>query len=233
MRSCIQLPYGLGYLRAALKQPPPKTLVVSTKNPTIHRSPTPETRSAEVVQPRKSAAPSMRRSSGVSKTRAPARTKSPEAKRKKHGVSGRANEVAHLTKATLATPLLRDLASNEREAFWIEIPVAVSIPTGDGSTSPVIDGRVDLIYRLPDGSLGIADFKTDRTFNRSIAEMAEPYEPQLGAYAYAVQKATGIEVTEASILFSRLAADKLGDGEYRLPNVQSAIELALKLASNR
>ena len=151
----------------------------------------------------------------------------------KHGVSDHANEVAHLTKVTLAMPLLRDFASKRREDFWVETPVAVSIPTEDGSTSSVIEGRVDLIYRLADGSLGISDFKTDRTFNRSIAEMAEPYIPQLGAYAYAVQKATGMAVTEASILFSRLAADKPGDGEYRLPNVQSAIELALKLASDQ
>ena len=63
--------------------------------------------------------------------------------------------------------------------------------------------------------------------------MSEPYIPQLGAYAYAVQKATGIPVTEASILFSRLAADNQGEGEYRLPDVQSAIELALKLASTQ
>ncbi|MYA60896.1 MAG: PD-(D/E)XK nuclease family protein [Chloroflexi bacterium] len=150
----------------------------------------------------------------------------------KHGVVGNAEEVARLTLASLRSPLLQNAASLKPKDIWIETPVAVPISVTDGS-SKTIEGRVDLIYRKPEGTLGIADFKTDRTFNRSIAEMAEPYEPQLGAYAYAVQKATGIEVTEASILFSRLAADKLGDGEYRLPNVQSAIELALKLASNR
>ena len=85
----------------------------------------------------------------------------------------------------------------------------------------------------PDGTLGIADFKTDRSFNRPINEMAEPYIAQMGAYAYAVQMATGFAVTEASILFSRLAADEPGNGEYRLPDVQAAIELALKLASSQ
>ena len=150
----------------------------------------------------------------------------------KHGVSERAGEVRRLTKATLAMPLLRICASKERGDIWIETPVAASMPTENGS-DPVIEGRVDLIYRKPDGTLGIADFKTDRSFNRPINEMAEPYIAQMGAYAYAVQMATGFAVTEASILFSRLAADEPGNGEYRLPDVQAAIELALKLASSQ
>ena len=150
----------------------------------------------------------------------------------KHGVPDRAEEVATLTKRTLAMPLLRAAAKMKSEDIWVETPVAVLLPTATGSTS-VLEGVVDLIYRLPDGSLGIADFKTDQSRDRTIEEMAAPYEPQLGAYAFAVQKATGIEVSEASILFSRLAADKPGDGEYRLPNVQASIELALKLASKQ
>ncbi len=150
----------------------------------------------------------------------------------RHGVTDRVGEVARLTAATLQMPLLRDAALLRRENVWIETPVAVAIPTADGSTKTV-EGRVDLIYRKSDGTLGIADFKTDRIFNRSITEMADAYIAQLGAYAYTVQKATGIPVSEASILFSRLAADKRGEGEYRLPNVQAAIELALKLASNQ
>ena len=150
-----------------------------------------------------------------------------------HSVSDRTDEVALLTKATLATPLLREFALKKREDFWVETPVAVPIPTENGSTSSVIEGRVDLIYRLSDGSLGIADFKTDQTRYRTIDEMAEPYVPQLGAYAYAVEKATGTPVTEATLLFSRLAADQNGTGEYRLPDVRSAIELALKLASGQ
>ncbi len=149
-----------------------------------------------------------------------------------HGVAENADEIARLAAATLRMPLLGNVASLDRDNLWIETPVAVPIRTQNGAFR-TLEGRVDLIYLNSDGTLGIADFKTDRTFNRSITEMAEPYIPQLGAYAYAVESATGIPVTEASILFSRLAADKPGDGEYRLPNVQSAIELALKLASNQ
>ena len=150
----------------------------------------------------------------------------------KHRVADNVDEIARLTLASLRSRLLQSALSLDPADVWIETPVAVRIGTTNGSAQTV-EGRVDLIYRRTDGTLGVADFKTDRTFNRSIDEMAEPYIPQLGAYAYAVQQATGIEVSEASILFSRLAADKAGDGEYRLPNVQSAIELALKLASNR
>ena len=150
----------------------------------------------------------------------------------KHGVADRVDEVIRLTTATLDMPLLRLAAMMARDDVWVETPVAVPLPTGNGS-SKVMEGRVDLIYRLGDGSLGIADFKTDRSFDRSIDEMAEPYIPQLGAYAYAVQKATGIPVSEASLLFSRLAADNHGDGEYKLKDVESAIQLALELAANQ
>ena len=150
----------------------------------------------------------------------------------KHGVTENVDEIIRLTVATLNMPLVKRVAAMSREDIWVETPVAVQMFTGD-SSAKVIEGRVDLIYRRADGALGIADFKTDRSFNRSITEMSEPYIPQLGAYAYAVQKATGIPVTEASILFSRLAADNQGEGEYRLPDVQSAIELALKLASTQ
>ena len=150
----------------------------------------------------------------------------------KHGVTENVEEIERLTTATLETPLLKHAASLNRENIWIETPVAVPINTTEGTTK-TIEGRVDLIYRRESGTLGIADFKTDRTFNRSISEMAGPYIPQLGAYAYAVQKATGIPVTEASILFSRIAADRPDEGQYQLPDVQSAIELALKLASTQ
>ena len=148
----------------------------------------------------------------------------------KHGVSENSEEVARLTRATLETPLLVHAESLDREDIWIETPVAVPFETANNAKK-TLEGRVDLIYRRPDGTLGIADFKTDRTFNRSISEMATPYIPQLGAYAYAVQKATGIPVTEASILFSRIAVDRPGAGQFQLPDVESAIELALKLAS--
>ena len=149
-----------------------------------------------------------------------------------HGVVEETDEIERLTSATLQMSVLQFAASLPHQDVWIESSVAVPITASQGETK-TIEGRVDLIYRRADGALGIADFKTDRSFNRSITEMSEPYIPQLGAYAYAVQKATGIPVTEASILFSRLAADNQGEGEYRLPDVQSAIELALKLASTQ
>ena len=148
----------------------------------------------------------------------------------KHAVSQHADEIARLTYATLSTPLLRRVMKTHLDDIWIETPVAAPIPTSNESTI-VIEGRADLIYRLSDGTLGIADFKTDRTFDRSIHDMAEPYIPQLGAYAYAVQETTGIPVTEASIIFSRIAADNQDEGEYRILDIQSAIELSLKLAS--
>ncbi|MXZ03419.1 MAG: hypothetical protein F4Y88_07030 [Chloroflexi bacterium] len=151
---------------------------------------------------------------------------------KKHRVADNVDEIARLTSASLRSRLLQDALSLNPADVWVETPVAVPIGTTDGSTK-TIEGRVDLIYRKSHETLGIADFKTDRSFNRPINEMAEPYIAQMGAYAYAVQMATGFAVTEASILFSRLAADEPGNGEYRLPDVRAAIELALKLASSQ
>jgi len=153
------------------------------------------------------------------------------AEAERHGVKEETNEVIRLTRATLRTPLLKRLAELGGEDVWVETPVAVSIPTADGS-STVLEGRVDLIYRIDDERLGIADFKTDRMRQRSIDEMAEPYIPQLGAYAYAVQKSTGLRVAEAGLIFSRLSLDSPGAGEFMLDDVAAAIQMALKLASN-
>ncbi len=150
----------------------------------------------------------------------------------RHGVSNRMDEVVALTRATIQTPFLRRIWQMRRDDVWIETPVAARMSIANGQ-STVIEGRADLIYRLDDGTLGVADFKTDSVRGRTIDEMASPYVPQLGAYGYAVQQTTGLAVSEMSLIFSRLAADPKYKGEYRVDDVNAAIELALELAANR
>ena len=148
----------------------------------------------------------------------------------KNGIPELRDEVAELTRATFDTPLLQRVRNISRDEVWIESTVAAPAPSTNGK---VLEGRVDLIYRLDDGTLGVADIKTDRRFNRSISEMAEPYTPQLGAYAYAVEKAMGITVSKASILFSRLALDDPQCAEYQLTDVRGAITQALELVASQ
>ncbi len=149
-----------------------------------------------------------------------------------HGVSEDAGEVMKLTMATLRTPLLRKVISSAPEDIWIETPVAVPLPSVNG-TSKIIEGRVDLIYRLDDGTLGIVDFKTDRSFNRSLDEMGDSYALQLGAYAYAVARATGETVSKAGLLFSRLALEHPEHAEYWVPDLATAVDRALQLADDQ
>ncbi len=155
-----------------------------------------------------------------------------EIEAEKNGIPEHRNEIADLTRATFNTPLLQRVLGMPRDAIWIESMVAVPAP-GTGRQSKVIEGRVDLIYRLDDGTVGIADLKTDRIFDRSIADMAEPYIPQMGAYAYAVEKAMGVQVSRASILFSRLALDAPQKAEYQIDDVQSSIAQALGLVASQ
>ena len=57
-------------------------------------------------------------------------------------------------------------------------------------------GYVDAVFATAEGSLALVDFKTD-TLITSPAELAMRYQPQMSAYVAALQKATGLQVTEA------------------------------------
>ena len=148
-----------------------------------------------------------------------------------HNIPEFADEIANLTRATLQMPLVKSVTSKADGGYWLESQIVALIDCDNGS-SQVIEGRIDLIYQLPDGTLGIADFKTDREFDRTIDEMAEPYVAQLGAYAYAVQKTTGLRVSEAYIFFSRLSLSDPKSGEFRIDDIDAAIDLALELVAH-
>ena len=125
------------------------------------------------------------------------------------------DEVRELAEATLESPVVRRAAS----APWKDREVYVS---ADLDGVGVLDGIIDLIFEDCSGALVVVDFKTDRVPETgSLEAAATPYVPQLGAYAEAVRRATGRDVSEAWLVFSRRARAGL-DAEYRIPDVADA-----------
>ncbi|MCQ1957001.1 UvrD-helicase domain-containing protein [Arthrobacter sp. zg-Y826] len=81
----------------------------------------------------------------------------------------------------------------ERE-HWLELPIMVP------EAGHTMEGIIDLMYREDDGSLVVADFKTDISVNE---EQLAAYWRQLGTYAKMIGRITGEEVTELVLIFCR------------------------------
>lgn len=77
---------------------------------------------------------------------------------------------------------------------WLELPVMV--PEGDRT----VEGIIDLMYREDDGSLVIADFKTDVSVG---PDQLAAYWRQLGTYARMISRITGEAVSELVLIFCR------------------------------
>jgi ATP-dependent helicase/nuclease subunit A len=84
---------------------------------------------------------------------------------------------------------------------WLELPV---VTPNNGMT---LEGIIDLMYREDDGTLVIADFKTDI---RVTQETLAAYWRQLSTYAGMVERITGQKVSELVLIFCRT-----GDAEIR------------------
>ncbi|MCH8818552.1 MAG: UvrD-helicase domain-containing protein [Chloroflexi bacterium] len=145
-----------------------------------------------------------------------------------HDVASYEHEVLKLAEATLKAPVLLRAADAYRKGrAWRESYVSAAV----GSAGVVVEGYVDLMFEEENGSLVIVDYKTDRT-----DATAERYEAQLGAYVAAVRKATGREVSEAVLVFSRRAAEALKSGsdletaQHTVPDLDAAVDRAIRLA---
>jgi ATP-dependent helicase/nuclease subunit A len=77
---------------------------------------------------------------------------------------------------------------------WLELPIVTSM---DGVT---LEGVIDLMYRDEDGTLVVADFKTDVTVTQ---ETLAAYWRQLSTYAGMVERITGQTVSELVLIFCR------------------------------
>jgi len=106
------------------------------------------------------------------------------------GVTGREADIARLARAALAAPSVREALGCPR---WRETYVAA--PVGDRT----LEGYIDLLYRTEDG-LVVVDYKTASSTADLDRRMAT-YRAQGGAYALAVELATGEPVARVVFVF--------------------------------
>ena len=107
------------------------------------------------------------------------------------GIPHRWEEVARLARVAVDSAVVRRATKSR---YWREAPVA--IPVADG----VLEGFIDLMFE-EHGGLVLVDYKTDSVDEEGVDAAMARYRMQGGAYALAVQRATGRTVTEVVFLF--------------------------------
>jgi ATP-dependent helicase/nuclease subunit A len=139
------------------------------------------------------------------------------------GVLGREDDIARLARAALSAACVREATTAER---WRETYVATPLDGSGAATgaSPMLEGYIDLLYRSDDG-LVIVDYKTASPSADLDRRMAD-YRAQGGAYALAVEQATGEPVSRVVFVF--LTADgaverDLADLERAKQDVRDAV----------
>ncbi len=122
-----------------------------------------------------------------------------------------------LSKAILKTDTVKRASSLR---FWTESSVSAHI-TSKQHLSPIyISGTIDLVIENQDKTLTVVDYKTDALRGFDIATKAEHYELQIGAYAYALKVSTGLEVSQAILIFGE-AALQSRPCEYKIENLEA------------
>lgn len=107
------------------------------------------------------------------------------------GVAMREAEVESLATAALTSPTVREAVTCDR---WRETYVATTI--GDRT----IEGYIDLLYRRPDGSLVVVDYKTAGSLE-DLDRRVLHYRGQGATYALMVEAATGQSVADVVFVF--------------------------------
>jgi ATP-dependent helicase/nuclease subunit A len=109
------------------------------------------------------------------------------------GVPQREAEIVKLAHTALDSDTVRRAVASGR--WWREVPVGA--PVGE----TVLEGFIDLLFE-EEGELVVVDYKTDSLeTEEEIAAKSGHYRIQAGAYALALQQATGRSVKEAILLF--------------------------------
>ncbi|NCV02688.1 MAG: hypothetical protein EBV53_16095, partial [Proteobacteria bacterium] len=112
-------------------------------------------------------------------------------------VKGDASRIITLVQNAARSPFVTNAITSGR--LWRELPLGASV---DGV---VISGVIDLLHEAPDGTLAIADFKTDVVGDEMEARAtAGAYEAPGGAYALALEAVTGRPVSSVSFIFAHL-----------------------------
>lgn len=94
-------------------------------------------------------------------------------------------------RAALESVPVRRAAAREH---WLELPVMVP------EAGRTVEGIIDLMYREYDGTLVVADFKTDVSVGQ---DQLAAYWRQLGTYATMISRITGEAVNELVLIFCR------------------------------
>ena len=110
------------------------------------------------------------------------------------GIPHRQAEIVGLASSAVSSDVVKRAVATGR--LWREVPVG--IPIADG----VLDGFIDLLFEEKDG-LVVVDYKTDDLDVQGAEDAVQRYRLQGGAYALAIQRATGKPVKEIVFLFLR------------------------------
>jgi ATP-dependent helicase/nuclease subunit A len=82
-----------------------------------------------------------------------------------------------------------------------EYAQAIGVDAGGAAAIEVVDGRIDLIFREPDGWV-LVDYKSDAAGERIPADLMRRYRGQLALYAAAWRQITGESVKERTLFFT-------------------------------
>ncbi len=104
------------------------------------------------------------------------------------GLGDRAGDVAAIARAALAAPVVQRALAAPR--YWRELAVVATVE------GRLIEGFIDLAFEAEDGRLVVVDYKTDAVV------APDRYRLQIGAYAAALARATGREVSEGWLIFA-------------------------------
>jgi ATP-dependent helicase/nuclease subunit A len=136
------------------------------------------------------------------------------------GIAADAAVVERLAGAALAAPTVRQALRSPQ--MMRELPLRVGI--GEGA----IEGIVDLCYLEEDG-LVLVDYKTDALGSAAdLASAGARYHLQIGAYVLALERATGMAVRRAVLIF---LAGSGGALEYEVPDLPGAVEAARRVVA--
>lgn len=140
-----------------------------------------------------------------------------------------ASEVTSLARAALQTEtMVRAIAAARRGQAWREVSVAAPLPDENSQ----LEGQIDLMFLEENGTLTVVDHKTDKDRGASLEQAAEPYLPQMGAYAWCVERVTEMTVSRAILLFASRARSG-GSAEFEVLDLASEKERAAQLAMER
>jgi ATP-dependent helicase/nuclease subunit A len=129
------------------------------------------------------------------------------------------------TVVELATSALRSdalAAARASGRLWREVPVVATV------RGRVLEGYIDLLHEDATGDLTVVDWKTDR--GRTDAEVDAAlgrYRLQGGAYALAVEQATGRKVSSVRFVFCRAGGAPAVERE--IDDLASAVADALRV----